>query len=178
MKIKLILSFSVFMVFYQTSFAQLSTIVDDFVPSLKAGQVELYIRNTQQNINYLKGVEKNTAEKILTLFKVLSGKEQSMNIIEFNHAMRQVGLNYYRVLQMNSDLDLIQVTFGQRRSILVFNNSENMYRFSLKGTGGVTTSNYSQTFNGGVFEYHCRYISYDTKQYKYQLTSIEKLKGI
>lgn len=100
-----------------------------------------------------------------------------MNIIDFNHAIREVGLSYHSILTMNEDLNLLQVPSGNMNSYLVFNKSEDMYTFSLLGSGGGTKSNYSQNFDGGVYKYQIRIISYGKEKYKYRLKSIKKLAG-
>lgn len=64
----------------------------------------------ESNIYYLKGTEKSQAERIVNLFKVLTSKEQSMNNIDFIHAIRQVDLSYNNILNMYTDLDIVYVS--------------------------------------------------------------------
>lgn len=157
--------------------AQLSTIIDEFIPAYQSGD-QNFVKRSESKIYYLKGTEKSQAERIITLFNVLTAKEQSMNIIDFNHATRQVGLSYYNVLQMNAYLNLVQVSSGNKISFLVFNKGEDTYTFSLQGSGGLPSSSYNQNFNGGVYEYQVRIVSYGKEKYKYRVNSIKKLGGI
>ena len=100
-----------------------------------------------------------------------------MNTIDFSHAIRQVGLSYDQILAMNTDLILIHVSSGDKNSYLVFNKSKKMYKFSLQGSGKDLASSYTQNFDGGIFEYHYRIITYETRKYKYSLKSIEEIPG-
>lgn len=66
---------------------------------------------------------------------------------------------------------------GNKTSYLVFNKGENMYTISLKGNGGSPSFIYIQNFDGGIFEYQIRIVTYGKEKYKYRVNPIKKLVG-
>lgn len=175
---KLLILISLILICVAQSFAQIEVLVDNFKTAYSSGNINEFLKQSEYLVSNLKSPEKSKSERIITLFKVLTNKEQSMGILDFNYAMKDVGLNYSVQKEMNSGLSFILVKYGDYGSSLVLNKSKNMYKFTLNGTARVANKMHSNTFNGGVFEYHCRGINYGKVLYSYIVKSIEEIPSL
>lgn len=161
-----------------SSFAQLSTLISNFKPAYAKGDVKNYINDGEYIVSNLGSEEKSQGQRILTLFKVLTGNKQDLTTTDFNKAMSEIGLSSLIEKNINPDLTLISVKWGAYKSYLVFNQSKKLYKFSLKGlfkTVGHTASN---NFDGGIYEYHCRIVTYSTSAYSYTVASVKEIPTI
>jgi hypothetical protein len=178
MKLKLTLTIFSLLIFNAYSFAQLSTLINNFKPAYTSSDVSNYVYNGEEIVANLKPEEKAKGERILTLFKVLTGKEQDMTTVNFNKAIYEVGLSALLEKNINSDLSLISIRSGAYRSYLIFNSSKKSYKFSLQGLFKTSSNKAKQNFDGGVFDYHCRIVAYTTTPYVYTATSVTELPSV
>lgn len=178
MKLKLTLSIFSLLFISVNSFAQLSTLINDFIPAYAEGDVNGYISNGEHIVSSLIPVEKPKGQRILMLFKVLTGKEQDMTTGDFDNAMSELGLSSILEKHMNSDLALISIKLGAYRSYLVFNRSKKLYKFKLKGMFKTATQNATNNFDGGIYEHRCRIVNYTTTPFHYSVVSVAEIPAI
>lgn len=178
MKSKLTLTLIILITICVSSFAQVSTLINNFKSAYAKGDVRGFISDAENIVSNLNPQEKSKGLRILNLFKVLTGKEQDITTVDFNKAMNEVGLNSTIIKDLNSDLTLIDVKEGAYRSYLVFNQSKKLYKFSLKGFFKTRTQTYTNNFDGGIYEYRCRIVQYTTTPYTYSLASVSEIPTI
>lgn len=178
MKTKLTLILIALITVRTSSFSQVSTLINNFKPAYAKGDVKGFISEGENIVSSLSPQEKSKGQRILTLFKVLIGKEQDITTVDFNKAMNEVGLSSTIIKNLNTDLTLIGVTEGSHRSYLVFNQSKKLYKFSLKGFFKTRTQTYTNNFDGGIYEYRCRIVQYTTTPYIYSLASVSEIPTI
>ena len=157
------------------SSAQIATLVSDFKSAYISGNASTYINNGEAIVLSLKPEEKKQGQRILTLFKVLTGQAQDMPAIDFNNAMYDVGLSSIIEKNINSDLALISFKWGVYKSYLVFNQSKKNYKFSLKGAYKTANRSFTNNFDGGIFAKACRIVAYTTTPYVYRVASVTEL---
>lgn len=178
MKLKLTLTILSLLFISVNSLAQLSTLINSFKTAYAKGDVNGYINNGEYIVSSLSPEEKHKGQRILTLFKVLTGKEQDMSTSDFNKAMYDVDLSSTLERNINSDLALINIKLGAYRSHLVFNQSKKLYKFRLKGIFKTATQNATNNFDGGIYEHHCRIVNYTTTPYNYSVVSVTEIPTI
>jgi len=175
-KLTLIIFFLLFI--NARSFAQLSTLINNFKSAYAKGDVKNYINDGEYLVSNLRPEEKSKGQRILTLFKVLTGTEQDMSTTDFNNASYDVRINCVLEKDINSNLSLISFKLGAYHSFMIFNQGKKSYKFSLKGIFRTARKSATNNFDGGVYDYHCRIVSYTTTPYTYTVTSVTELPSL
>lgn len=178
MNLKLKLTVLFLITISASSFAQISTLIDNFKPAYLSGKPSEYIEEAENIVRNLNAQDKTKGKRILTLFKVLTGEQQDMNTSDFYSALTDVALSVVREKNLNSDLSLNCIKFGGYRSYLVFNQSKKSYRFLLKGTFRTATKSAVQNFEGGVAGNNCRVISYTATPFTYSVISLTEIASV
>ena len=173
--IKIKLTFSLLILINFTAYSQIATLVNNFKPAYTSGKVNQYINDGEYLLSSLKPEEKKQGERILTLFKVLTGEIQDMPTLDFNMAMYDVGLSSLIEKNINPDLTIISIKAGTYKSYLVFNRSKKNFKFSLKGSYKTASKSSANNFDGGIFAKACRIVTYTTTPYVYTLVSVSEL---
>ena len=177
-RVKLICSLSFLIFISVNSFAQVATLISNFKQAYTSGDSKNYISSGDDIVSSLKPDEKKQGQRILTLFKVLTGNQQDMPIVDFNNATYDVGLSSIIEKNINADLTLISIKLGSYRSYLVFNQGKKNYKFSLKGSYKLATKSFSNNFDGGIYAKACRIITYSTTPYIYSVSSVTELPSL
>ena len=175
MKIKLSLTIIILLIFNANSFAQMATLIENFKPAFSKGAVDWYINEANYLVDNLIAEEKPKGERILTLFKVLTGREQDMATTAFNKAMYDVDLTGVLEKDLNTDLTLLRIKIGKFSSHVVYNNGKKYYKFSLKGLFKTPTRSATNKFDGGIMGYRCRSVNYGDTPYRYSVVSVAEI---
>lgn len=155
------------------AFSQVSSLINNFKDDYINGDIENYIDEGERIVDRLELEEKNYGKRVLDLFKLLTGQQQSMSNGEFNKAMRDLGMSTFVHRTINSNLSLIYLKIGSKRSYLVYNNSPKSYMFKFKGVYQTSTSTDSNNFDGGIFGNNVRIIKYTSIPYNYSIVSVK-----
>ncbi len=178
MNIKLSLTVFFLILLSESSFAQLAKLIDNFKPAYSAGNTDNYIDEAKYLVDALSAEEKSKGERILSLFKVLTGEQQDMPISSFNKAMHEVGLSAVIEKNINTDLTLLSISLGKFSSRMAFNEGKKTYRFTLDGFYKSATRSGSTKFEGGIGSYRCRIIDYSDRSYRYTVKSLVEIPSI
>jgi len=178
MKVKILFTVVFLSLGYATAFAQFSTIISNFKIAYVNGDIDNYIHESERIVDGLTQEEKNRGQRILELFKLLTGKQQYMSNTEFNKALSDVGIGTILEKNINNHLTLIYFNAGTKRTYMVLNQSSKSYKFELKGTYRSSKGNYSNSFDGGIFEHHVRLIQYTSTPYIYSIISVKEIPSI
>ncbi|TDO19351.1 hypothetical protein [Pedobacter duraquae] len=103
---KLTLPIRFFSFISASCFGQISTLIDNFKPAYANKDILDYITNSKNQYQLLRPEEKAKGQRILNLFKVLTGSVQDIPIIDFNKYLiitrsQKISLYWIKVLSIN-----------------------------------------------------------------------------